>query len=222
MAETPSRASVTMLPSRSVLSLFLPAFQFTHSLSQRINILRSQGFAPGTIPELLQWLKLVATCQKVFIANAHPAAAASAYSLSSLLTLFLTCLTSHHRPCPTERPHINGFPPQPNGIASPHPLSAGSIPAQSHPPSPQSPDFFTPDQLFPFKNQIAAFKALANGVPIPEPLRNALLPQNQASAINSLEKALQAPTSLHASSTSTPPLSSTAPLPPPTRQSKAA
>ena len=84
----------------------------------------------------------------------------------------------------------NGFPPQLNDIASPHPLSAGSIRAQSHPPAPQSLASFTPDQLSALKTQIAAFKALGKGEPIP---RNALLSQNQASAIKNLEKALQGP-----------------------------
>lgn len=90
-------------------------------------------------------------------------------------------------------PQINGFP-QSNGIASPHPLSAGSLPAHhSIPPSPQSPVSFTPEQLGALKNQIAAFKALQRGDTIPEHLRNALLPQNYASTINNLEKAIQGP-----------------------------
>ena len=92
---------------------------------------------------------------------------------------------------------INGFPPQSNGIASPHPLSAGSLPAhQSIPSSPQSPVSFTPDQLSALKNQIAAFKALQKGEPIPEHLRNALLPQTHANTINNLEKPFKALTLL--------------------------
>ena len=111
--------------------------------------------------------------------------------LSSFISRLLTLPNSDHV---AQGPQINGFPPQSNGIASPHPLSAGSLPAhQSIPPSPQSPVSFTPEQLGALKNQIAAFKALQKGDPIPEHLRNALLPQNYANTINNLEKVIQGP-----------------------------
>ena len=139
-------------------------------------------------------MRFVASAKQAFTANPHllQVVQQSRSFSSSISTLFdLSSLpeTDHV----ARGLQINGFP-QSNGIASPHPLSAGSLPAhQSIHSSPQSPVSFSPDQISALKNRISALKALQKGHPIPEHLRNALLPQNHASTINNLEKAIQGP-----------------------------
>jgi ATP-dependent helicase STH1/SNF2 len=65
------------------------------------------------------------------------------------------------------------------------------VPASAYPPSPQSPVSFTQDQVAALRAQIQAFKSLQRGAPLPDYIRQALLPQNHA--INNLEKTMQGP-----------------------------
>jgi ATP-dependent helicase STH1/SNF2 len=63
------------------------------------------------------------------------------------------------------------------------------LPNQSHPPSSQTPVSFTPDQINALRAQIHAFKLISRGLPVPEPIQQAIRVPNNA--IPDLEKLLQ-------------------------------
>ncbi|TDL15839.1 SNF2-family ATP dependent chromatin remodeling factor snf21 [Rickenella mellea] len=85
---------------------------------------------------------------------------------------------------------VNGHTPAINGVI---PLTNGAALNQPHPPppAPPSPVSFTQDQINALRVQIHAYKLISRGIPVPEPIQQALRPTNQA--IPDLEKLLQGP-----------------------------
>lgn len=90
-----------------------------------------------------------------------------------------------------QAPAVNGFAPQLNGAASPNPLAGAPTPGHAYPPSPQSPVSFNQDQINALRVQIHAFRLISRGLPVPEHIQNALLPQQ--GTIQDLDKFLQGP-----------------------------
>lgn len=148
--------------------------------------MRSQGQTPETNPELDRLQRLVAQIKNASQMQHGP----GMYSrpLSELISLMSPTgqPNSHLQP-----PAMNGFTPQVNGAASPNPLAGPPTPGHAYPPSPQSPISFNPDQITALRIQIHAFKLISRGLPVPEHIQNALLPQH--GAIQDLEKFLQGP-----------------------------
>ncbi|OCB89229.1 SNF2-family ATP dependent chromatin remodeling factor snf21 [Sanghuangporus baumii] len=140
------------------------------ALLQRIDILRSNGFTPDTSSELDKLTRFVAQLKNAHLHGGN----AQSTPVSQAQT-----------------PMVNGFSPHLNGVASPNPLAAGSVPAQGIPHSPQSPVSFTDEQVAALRAQIQAFRHIQRGAPIPEHIQAALLPRNNA--IANLEKSLQGP-----------------------------
>ncbi|TBU43114.1 SNF2 family N-terminal domain-containing protein [Dichomitus squalens] len=72
-------------------------------------------------------------------------------------------------------PIANGVPAT-NGNA----LTAGPVSNQLYPQAPQTPVSFTPDQINALRAQIHAFKLISRGMPVPEPIQQAIRVPNQA------------------------------------------
>jgi ATP-dependent helicase STH1/SNF2 len=75
--------------------------------------------------------------------------------------------------------------------SSPSPITSGPVPNQPNPPTSQTPVSFTGDQISALRAQIHAFKLISRGLPVPEPVQQAIRVPN--TAIPDLEKLLQGP-----------------------------
>jgi ATP-dependent helicase STH1/SNF2 len=75
--------------------------------------------------------------------------------------------------------------------SSPSPITSGPVPNPPNPPPSQTPISFTGDQISALRAQIHAFKLISRGLPVPEPVQQAIRVPN--TAIPDLEKLLQGP-----------------------------
>ena len=78
-----------------------------------------------------------------------------------------------------------------NGVVPPAvpSIASGPVPSQAYPQAPRTPVSFTPDQINALRVQIHAFKLISRGLPVPEPVQQAI--RVPSSAIPDLEKLLQ-------------------------------
>ncbi|OBZ80022.1 hypothetical protein A0H81_00160 [Grifola frondosa] len=132
---------------------------------QRAHFLRNNGLTPETSPELDRIYKFLHAFQQ----SQKPDQLAAEHPQPSL---------NGHTP-----PVINGAPPPNGNVAASTPT-----PAQPYPSASQTPVSFTPDQINALRAQIHAFKLLSRGMPIPEPIQQAIRIPNQA--VPDLEKLL--------------------------------
>ncbi|TDL20988.1 hypothetical protein BD410DRAFT_840947 [Rickenella mellea] len=144
-------------------------------LVSRANYSRQTGYSPESSPELDKILKFLHTLQP-----ANPLNQARSHSQDTPAT----------EPPPPPQPLVNGHTSAINGVI---PFTNGAALNQPHPPppAPPSPVSFTQDQISALRVQIHAYKLISRGIPVPEPIQQALRPTNQA--IPGLEKLLRGP-----------------------------
>ncbi|KAI0656799.1 SNF2 family N-terminal domain-containing protein [Cubamyces menziesii] len=139
-------------------------------LVQRANILRANGFTPQNNEELQRIYGLINSIQHQL----------------------------KQEQAPREQPHqgLNGqatAAPMTNGNSATNgnALISGPVPQQPYPSAPQTPVSFTPDQINALRAQIHAFKLISRGLPVPEPIQQAIRVPNQA--VPDLQTLLQGP-----------------------------
>ncbi|KAL4254551.1 Swr1 complex component [Abortiporus biennis] len=142
------------------------------ALVQRANILRANGFTAETNPELAKIINFLQTCSQQQQRPNVPNGMATDHQLGQM------------------NGHSANMSAVPNGVAVPNGnlLTSGPIPPQPYPAAPSTPVSFTPEQIDALRAQIQAFKLISRGLPVPEPLQQAMRVPNHAAA--DLEKML--------------------------------
>ncbi|KII86364.1 hypothetical protein PLICRDRAFT_56081 [Plicaturopsis crispa FD-325 SS-3] len=140
------------------------------AMFQRASQLRQLGHSPETSPELANLTKLLQTWQHDQMQQQQQQQQQAQHS----------------------RQHSEHPPSVPNGHANgsvPPSITSGPVPTPSQNPTSQTPVSFTPDQINALRAQIHAFKLISRGLPVPEPVQQAIRVPN--AAIPDLEKLLQ-------------------------------
>ncbi|KAI8983220.1 SNF2 family N-terminal domain-containing protein [Trametes punicea] len=128
-------------------------------LVQRANILRANGYTPQNNEELQRIYGWINTIQQQ-LKQEQAAREQSHQGLNGQTS---------------STPMTNGTP-----TANGNSLTSGPVPQQPYPSTPQTPVSFTPDQVNALRAQIHAFKLITRGLPVPEPIQQAIRVPNQA------------------------------------------
>lgn len=175
-----------------------PSSSLRHLLTQRANFLRNNGATPQNNDELAKIYRVITEFQQrqseqhysphVISLPSHPHVSVSTplgvfhenVSDSSLCRAGQEQAAGDH-----SHPGLNGqasIAPILNGVPTTNgnALTSGPVPSQLYPPASQTPVSFTPDQINALRAQIHAFKLISRGLPVPDPIQQAIRVPNQA------------------------------------------